>query len=449
MREWPSQFVDLIYLDPPFNSKANYNQTFGTGNGVPAQVRAFVDTWIWNDAAQERLTRLKKAVSHPAHQVIRGLEIVLGESGMLAYLTYMAERLAEMRRLLRDTGSIYLHCDPSASHYLKLLMDGIFGARNFMNEAVWSYRTGGVSKRRWPRKHDILLFYQASKRYKHKPIVERVYYDKPFFTELQDEKGRYYADVYVRDVWEDIKPLINVSAERIGYPTQKPVALGDRIIEASSSKGDLVLDPFVGGGTTVEAAFNKGRNWLGIDISPRAIDLIKFRRLKDASIPVHGIPTDMEAARMMLRSNPFDFEAWAVTRVDGLAPNQVKVGDGGIDGRGAIHATVEGESGLVLAQVKGGNYSAGALRDFQHVMAREDATAGVFITMTKTTVPKALADAARFGAYSIGASSYPRLQFWSIEEYMTEPRVMPKLPPMADPDTGKAVQTDLFRDVDH
>ena len=284
MRQWPDECVDLIYLDPPFNSSAGYDIRSETGTGGTSRARAFNDTWKWDAAATDRLRRILEDDGHPARNVIVGLLHQLGESAMLAYLTYMTERLAEMRRLLKRTGSIYLHCDQTASHYLKIVMDGIFGANNFRNEVVWSYRTGGVSKRYWPRKHDVLLFYVKSDAYKHRPLQERVLYDKPFFNAQFDEEGRPYADVYVRDVWDDIKPIINVSKERLGYPTQKPVALLERIIEASSNPGDMVLDPFCGCGTTVVAAENLGRRWAGIEISEFAINLIQERRLKEMGI---------------------------------------------------------------------------------------------------------------------------------------------------------------------
>ncbi|MCY4183463.1 MAG: site-specific DNA-methyltransferase [Gammaproteobacteria bacterium] len=444
MRDWPGQWVDLIYLDPPFNSKANYNQTFGRGNGVPAQVRAFTDTWIWGEAAQERVGRLRRAVNNPAYKVVCGLAATIGECGMLAYLSYMAERLAEMKRLLKPTGSIYLHCDPSASHYLKILMDGIFGANNFQNEFVWYYSGGGASKKRWARKHDTIFFYTKGSNWTFNADDVRVPYKwdqgqkRADGSERDLKKGK-LAD----DVWQH-HSLMPWSKEYLGYGTQKPKKLLERIIKASSNKRDIVLDPFCGGGTTLMAAANHGRRWIGIDISPRAVDLIKSRRFSDSSILTHGIPADLESARMMLARNAFDFEAWAVTRIEGLVPNQVKVGDGGIDGRGRIYASIEGESGLVIAQVKGGGYSATALRDFLHVMDREKATAGVFITLNKTTARNAAAEAAKMGKYQIGATPFPRLQFWSIEEHMAESRTSPKLPPMADPDTGGPMQMDLF-----
>ena len=294
MRRWPDECVDLIYLDPPFNSSAAYDIGFAAGKARPSRARAFNDTWKWDAAAAERLSRIQDDAGHPAHLAVAGLLHQLGESSMLAYLTYMTERLVEMRRLLKSAGSIYLHCDQTASHYLKIVLDGIFGANNFRNEVVWSYRTGGVSKRYWPRKHDVLLFYVNSDAYRHHPLQERVLYDKPFFNAQFNEEGRPYADVYVRDVWDDIKPIINVSKERLGYPTQKPVALLERIIEASSSPGDMVLDPFCGCGTTVVAAEKLGRRWAGVEISGFAIELIQERRLKEMGVAaaIEGMPVD-------------------------------------------------------------------------------------------------------------------------------------------------------------
>lgn len=230
--------------------------------------------------------------------------------------------------------------------------------------------------------------------------------------------------------------------ERLGYPTQKPRGLLERIVEASSDKGDLVLDPFCGCGTTIDAANRLQRQWVGIDISPFATRLVRDVRLKDASIPIHGIPTDIEGARLLLRSNPFDFEAWIVTSVDGLAANEIQVGDGGIDGRGKMLVKPEDENGIVLAQVKGGGYTAAALRDFEGTMARENATAGIFVTLDRVTTSKPRAAAMAKGTYKVGASEYPRLQFWSAEEYLDG--IRPHIPAMADPYTGKAVQTHMF-----
>ena len=443
MRRWPAGCVDLVYLDPPFNSNANYSILFGEGNGAPAQVRAFKDTWKWDAAAARRVRRIGSAVAHPAHRAVRGLQEALGASGMLAYVSYMAERLPEMRRVLKATGSIYLHCDPTASHYLKVLMDGVFGADNFRNEIVWGYRTGGVSTRYWPRKHDILLFYVKTNAYRHNAPQERLIYERPFFNQQFNEQGQPYADVYIRDVWDgaEVRPVINVSRERVGYPTQKPVALLERIIRASSSEGDIVLDPFCGGGTTIVAAANLGRQWVGVDISPHAIDITQQERLMPMGIAanIEGIPQDLAGARRLAADNPQDFEAWAVTRIAGLAPNDSKVGDGGIDGRGRMEGKpADGGSQLVLAQVKGGRAGVEQVRAFLAAMHREGAGMGVFITVDRLSSPSARAETAGWGEIQVGADSYPRAQLWSVAEYFE--RRGPRLPTLVDPHTGQAVQ---------
>ncbi len=274
LRGIDSESVDLIYLDPPFNKK----KTFHAPIGSTAAGASFKDIWEMADTKDEWHGQLAEA--HPQlYQFLDGVS-ALGDKSNKYYLIYLAVRLAEMKRILKATGSLYLHCDPTMSHFLKLLLDTIFGADNFRNEIVWGYRTGGVSKHYFPRKHDILLCYgKIPKGTCHHPPQERIFLDKPFFSSKQDEKGRFYADVYLRDVWDDseVKPLINLSKERVGYPTQKPVALLERIIKASSNAGDVVLDPFCGCATTCVAAEGLGRQWVGIDISERAFALQRLK----------------------------------------------------------------------------------------------------------------------------------------------------------------------------
>lgn len=430
MREWPAAAFDLVYLDPPFNSKANYNILFGKqGRKDRVQVQAFADTWYWDEAAVERLERIESAFAHPAHKVLSGLRVVLGECGMLAYLSYMAERLVALRHVLKDTGSVYLHCDPTASHYLKVVMDAVFGESNFRNEVVWKYGLGGSSRRMWSRKHDVILFYT---------VGDTWYFDKPGEPATSVRMAGEMKGMI--DVW-DIPSINNMSNERLGYPTQKPMALLERIIKASTKEGDFVLDPFCGCGTTIASANKLGRKWAGIDISPLAIDLVKYRRLRDASVPVLGVPVDVESAAQMAKSTPFAFEKWAVTRIPGLAPNDRQTGDRGIDGRGRLHGAKK-EHGLVLAQVKGGKFNLSHLRDFVGVMAREKATIGIYITLDHVESREAKTEARQMGEIAIGARTYPKLQLWSIADHF-EGRE-PKLPPLADPYTGKAMEVDIL-----
>ena len=535
--EWlprfPPKSVDLIYLDPPFNSNTDYNLLFGNGDQKrrgarkSAQVRAFADTWRWDDTAAARVERLTRAAAHPAHKAVVGLRTLIGEGGMLAYLSYMAERLAEMPRVLKPTGAIYLHCDPTASHGLKLVMDTIFGPTAFRNEVVWrrTFAHGGAT--RWGDIHDTLLFYAASDKHKWNRVEQE--YDPIYVREKyrhKDARGRYqqivmtgpgtsggdsgrpwhgydpteagrhwavprrglqrlrerglsvpdrlqdqldmlldYDLIYVprkrdgstgvprfklyleggqpiQDIILDIPPINSQAKERLGYPTQKPLKLLERIIEASSDEGDLVLDPFCGCGTAVVAAHKLNRRWAGIDISPFAIDLIASKRFPEFRVPTEGYPYDLAGAAKLAREQPFKFEKWAVTRVPGLAPNDQQVGDGGVDGIGYLLAKPEnGATDQVLAQVKGGRYQLGQLRDFMGVLERERAAIGVYTTVEPVSAAGAHVEMAKRGKIRLGATEYPRAQLWSMHDYFDDR--MPDLPALADPYTGKPVQTSL------
>ena len=470
--KWPAECVDLVYLDPPFNSAANYNVLYGSRNGATAQVRAFSDTWHWDEAAARRMEQFDRAHAHPARSVLIGLQKFLGESGMLAYLSYMAERLQECRRVMRSHGSLFLHCDPTASHYLKLVCDGIFGPGHFRNEIIWRKYTGSKnnSKRKFPTQHDVLLFYARSEsitfNVQYGPIAERELERKYRHFDEQGrryrlswgrryqqtgEQRRIYLDeqpgVAIGTLWTEGGLQLNTSSqERLGYPTQKPVALLTRVIRATTNEGDIVLDPFCGCGTTIAAAEEAKRRWVGVDVSPFAVKLVRDRRLRTrgSDAAIMGIPTDMEGARMLLERSPLDFEVWAVTSIPGLAPNQRRVGDRGIDGRGAMmHPPTATDSRLVVAQVKGGGYNASAMRDFQRVIERENAAAGVYVTLRRSSTPGARRAAAELGTIEVGANQYPRLQLWSVEEFFE--KQMPRLPDMADPYTGQRIhQPDLF-----
>ena len=460
MEKWNDEVVDLIYLDPPFNSNANYNMLYSRET-TNAQYRAFNDTWTWDEAADERYKMYSNAVGRPAHKVIVGLHHFLGDSGMLAYLTYMARRLEEMHRLLKPTGSIYLHCDPTASHYLKLILDEIFGKENFRNEIIWHYYNGTSNiKKAYVRKHDVILFYARAVAYTR---YNEGYAREPYATDSNFVKNPgAYKDTYKphpkgkrrHDVWR-IPTINNMAKERLGYPTQKPLKLLHTIISASSNEGDLVLDPFCGCGTTVDAAQRSNRKWVGIDISSFAIDLIKNKRLKNSKIPTQGIPHGLDSARKLASENPFNFESWAITRLQGFIPNTKQVGDRGIDGRAKLaHCPDQTEqensvhnrakkSKLALAQVKGGGFTLSALRDFIHVVNRDDAVVGVFITLDSVTSKEARKEVAKTGKVFVDGYEYPRVQMWSIQDYFNNK--LPRLPIMTDPYTGKIMrQKDLF-----
>ena len=494
MREWQSETVDLIYLDPPFNSKQDYNMLYSADVAGDAQYRAFADTWVWDDAAADRYGKFDGQVGAVA-RTIRGLCRMLGECGMLAYLTYMAERLVECHRLLKPTGSIYLHCDPTASHYLKTLMDSIFGSENFRNELVWKrFNFHADAKRKFGALTDRLLFYGSTSA-SHPINRVRVPYSKAYVeTKFQrrdksgrryrlenlnapggrgpvyefcgitrpwrmiedkmralDAQGRIYKDSRVPqlirfldempgqavgDLWADIPPINPRAKERLGYPTQKPLALLERIIRASSNKGDLVLDPFCGCGTAVDGARGLGRRWIGIDISSFAVDVM-LQRLGDRTIPVYGIPYDLHSARRMATDDPFGFESWAVSRLRGFVPNTKQVADGGIDGRARLAVKPDDwTSRLALAQVKGGKYHPiDGLRAFSSVVDSRKAALGCYITVEPFDTDSARKVFTNPSKIHVGGYPYRRFNRWSIADYFDERS--PPLPPMNNPYTGK------------
>jgi len=462
MRQWPDDSVDLIYLDPPFNSNANYNILFGKEKADKnhiakrkdlAQLVAFTDMWEWNEKTARRIEEIGKATAHPARDAVLALNLLYKTGGgMLSYLVYMADRIAEMRRLLKPTGSIYLHCDPSASHYLKMILDKVFGPDNFQNEIVWAYRTGGASKTRFARKHDIIFLYGKGEARTFNLPKEKAYtksesrkagtvnYGGGTAEFYEDENGVYNL-VNMRDVW-DIPYIGSTDKERLGYPTQKPIALLERIVNASSNPGDVVLDPFCGCGTTIEAAMNLNRKFVGVDISMYALNVIQKQRLKDTRFKIDGIPSDMPSARAMAAANPFALEKWAVHLIPGFVANNKQRGDGGVDGWGCLLHAPNGEEGLCMAQVKSGAPSADALRAFTGKLLGGAATFGVFITLEKFDSKTARQCVAEAGALQLGANTYHRLLMWSIEEYFAGQ--MPALPPLANPVTGKAIQEDIL-----
>lgn len=448
MLDWvPDGSVDLIYLDPPFKSDTDFNMLFGSETGEDAaQVEAFADTWYWHaghDAVYLRLLGRQGAVG----RVTEAMFVMLGKCGMLAYVLFMTERLIELQRVLKPTGSLYLHCDPTASHYLKLVLDAVFGPKFFQNEVVWKRSSAHSDSKKMGAIHDVIFYVSKSD----KRTFNKVYqaYDQSYIDShytLKDNAGRvfradnltagglsgggyeyewngvtkiwrcpietmqkherngriYYTrngvanyvryldempGVPLQDIWTDIPPINSQSAERLGYPTQKPLALLERIIKASSHEGDIVLDPFCGCGTAVDAAQALGRRWIGMDVSVLAINVIRAR-LEDVHGPnvmtdveVTGIPTSLEAARTLFQRDPFEFERWAVDLV-GAEPNKKQVGDSGSDGELTFPFTDKKRAQRGVVSVKGGaNINPSMVRDLRGTVEAMHAAMGVLVLM--------------------------------------------------------------------
>ena len=485
--ETSDESVDLIYLDPPFNSRATYNVLFHSpeGHKSTAQIEAFEDTWHWTHEAEDAFDEVISSGNAYAAEVLRALRAFLGENDMMAYLAIMAVRLLELHRILKPTGSIYLHCDSTASHYLKVLMDSVFGTQMFRNEIIWR-RSHAHSDARQGSKHfgrvtDTLLFYSKTdettwnvqyqpydqsyidrdyrrtdengRRYrldniqgpggaeKGNPMydvmgVSRYWrYSKERMQELI-EQGRIvqtrpgtvpqykrYLDemlgVPLQNIWTDMPGINNRSNEYLGYPTQKPVSLLERILNTSSNEGDLVLDPFCGCGTTIHAAQKLKRHWVGIDITHLAISLIE-KRLNDTfpgiEYEVHGTPKDIDGAKALAAANKYQFQWWAVSLVNAVPYGGKKKGaDTGIDG--LIYFKPDGKkTERAIVSVKGGGHVGVAMiRDLGHVVAREKAKIGVFITLANPTKPM-VTESVKAGSYDTGYGKYPRIQILTIAE---------------------------------
>ena len=439
MREQiPDQSIDLIYLDPPFNSNADYNVLFEdeAGRAAPSQILAYEDTWHWGHESERALADLLGDASPcvGAGLLLESLVRALGTNQMTAYLAMMAIRLCEMKRVLKETGSIYLHCDPTASHYLKIMMDAVFGAKQYRNEIIWHYRASALTsaKNVYPRKHDTLLFYSRGDEWTfHRARQDEVSEQMMRRTEWHPRDDDVTFEVQssrARSVWTDIPEVRNNSRykEWRGFETQKPLKLLYRIIETSSNPGDVVLDPFCGCGTAVQAAQDLDRRWVGIDITHLAIGLVEGRLREIGVTPrVAGAPQDFASARDLAQRDPFQFESWAVTRLDGFRPNQRQTGDGGIDGEMRFEKPSgpgrrSSESGRVIAQVKSGRWTLNDLRALIGSMhdAHNPADLGVLI-VTDPPGPRSQAPtvAARAGMAKISDVDYPRVQIWPISEY--------------------------------
>lgn len=439
MRTLPEECCDLIYLDPPFNSNATYNLLFASpaGDQAIAQIEAFDDTWHWGEQSAREFRDIQKTAPTDVSNMLVALVDFLGKNDVTAYLTMMTSRLLEIRRLMKDTASIYLHCDPTASHYLKIVLDGVFGKRNYRNEIVWCYSTGGASKRFYAKKHDTIFFYTKSDEYKFYPDRVKEPRTEKSVKRAQNPKGARITsentDKLPTDVFQ-IQALNPMSKERIGYPTQKPLALLDRIVLASSDEGDVVLDPFCGCGTAVHSAQKNGRSWMGIDITHLAVSLIE-RRLRDAfpecKFDTLGTPKDFESAANLAERDKYQFQWWALSLIDAQPYKDKKKGaDGGIDGQ--IFFDDDGSLRKILVSVKGGmNVSVSMIRDLIGTIKNNKADIGIFLTLTKPTKPMVV-EALNAGFYEsefFSDKEYPRIQILTIEGLMngTERPLYPDL----------------------
>ena len=547
----PSESVDLVYLDPPFNSKADYNVLFReeSGERSAAQIKAFSDSWHWDSAAEETYREIIERCPDKVATMVSALRQGIGSNDVMAYLVMMTLRLAELRRVLKPTGSLYLHCDPTAGHYLKVVMDTVFDPRNFRSEIVWR-RTGTHGKaRRYGPIHDTILFYSKSAEYKwnypKKPYMRRHveqyfvrddrgwrtnYYGnvltgsglrkgesgRPWRGFDPSAKGRHWAipqaivedvdedlsgltqhgkldrllelgrikivlgqawPIYQRylepgdgqavsDMWafqpytegtvfgtergidEDVRWLNPADKERLGYQTQKPLALLERIIDASSDEGDVVLDPFCGCGTAVVAAQKLGRRWTGIDVTYLAVDVMGLR-LCDSfpadfpnpkSVTVIGEPVDVAGAHALAAQDRYQFQWWALSLVNALpaGDDRKKGADTGIDG---VIGFVEekGKAARVVVSVKSGGVNVGQVRDLKGVVEREKAAIGLFITLEPSTQPmRTEAVSAGFYHSDTWQKDYPKVQILTVEDLLAAKQ--PQLPPFSSGGFAKAAR---------
>jgi site-specific DNA-methyltransferase (adenine-specific) len=518
----PDESIDLVYLDPPFNSNANYNVLFKepSGKSSQAQMSAFEDTWHWGMESEKALQEIVTSLIAPAatKDFMSVLPNLLGKrTDMSAYITMMCIRLIELRRVLKETGSIYLHCDPTASHYLKLLLDTIFGAQNFRSELIWKRTHAHSGGQHYGAVHDTILFYSKSSSYLwNKQYVGYSSDYKDNFFRFTDPDGRAYRatiltgsgirhgssgkpwrgidptligrhwaipgyarpllgndnlpdvqsalerldaigrilwtsktggtpsfkqylddmqGVELQDIWNDIPPISSQAQERLGYPTQKPEALLERIIQASSNEGDIVLDPFCGCGTAVVVAQKLNRKWIGIDVTHLAIGLMKWR-LKNLTPPaqftVVGEPKDLTGAVELAKQDKYQFQWWAVAEVGGQPYGERKKGaDSGIDGY-LYYMDEKDKIKKAIISVKGGhNANVSMIRDLGHVIAREKADIGVFISIDEPTRPMT-EEASMKGFYqSPQGRDYPRIQILTIDKILQGKR--PDVPQWVSP----------------
>lgn len=512
----PDESVDLIYLDPPFNSNRSYNVLFKENDRVEssAQIEAFSDTWKWTEQAEQTYAELVTAnyVPQNVSDLIVAMRSFIGSNDVMAYLVMMTIRLIELHRVLKPSGSVYLHCDSTASHYLKVVMDTVFGVKNFRNEIIWKRRYGSFStvhsSNRFGTSTDTILFYAKSEAARFAPqysFSDPSYqeYIRKTFRHVDEQGRRYRVDnlanpaprpnlIYeykgykppkngwaisrekmelwdsegrlhfpkskdgriqrrrfldevrgkpVQNLWDDIEMISSQSAERLGYPTQKPEALLERIIKASSNEGDLVLDPFCGCGTSVAVAERLNRRWIGIDITHLAIAAIVSRMeaaFPDVEIKRHGEPADLGGARALADLDRYDFQDWALAFVGARpiahdARGKSKRGaDKGIDGVIMFLGDDAKSPHKCIVQVKSGNVNSGDVRDLKGTMERENAQMGLFITLVEPTAPmRQEAIEAGFYRSEMMQREYPRLQILSIQQLFHGQE--PLMPPPFNP----------------
>jgi site-specific DNA-methyltransferase (adenine-specific) len=501
--------VDLIYLDPPFNSNASYNVLFRapSGGGTDASIEAFDDTWQWGPAAEDALADIRASGNHKLHTLMGAIRTALGDNALMAYLAMMAVRLVELHRVLKDTGSLYLHCDPTASHYLKLVLDAVFGAENYRNEITWKRRVGMSSAvhsaNRFGTVTDTIFFYGRSeaapfhvqynlndpdyqryieerftqvdeygRRFQATSLVNparrpNLMYDykgyksppngwmiskekmeewdkegKIYFPKSADGRLRRksYADelkgMPVQNLWTDIPEINSQAQERLGYPTQKPRALLERIIAASSNPGDVVLDPFCGCGTAVDAAEKLGRRWIGIDVTHLAIGLIEKRMHEGydtaegpLQFEVIGVPKDKDSALRLAAEKPHDFQNWFCLKVGGYPLDGGRKGaDRGVDGHFYPYENSRDTSTGVISVKAGHNIGVAMIRDLRGVMEREGYPFGLFLSAYEPTGPMK-AEAAAAGVHENEFGRFPRLQILTPADLFHGAPA--KLPPLA------------------
>ena len=498
----PDKSIDLIYIDPPFNSNQAYNAFFPEVNGSlsQAQIQAFDDTWHWNEATQEAYDDLIQTAPPQLVEAVKSFRSFLGEMDLMAYLVNMAIRLVELHQVLKPTGSFYLHCDPTASHYLKIVLDQIFGIKNFRTDIVWQRTSAHGDSQRWGNINDNLLFFTKTDQYiwnpQKRPFTPE--YIKSHYSMIDKETGKRFSSssltaagktksgetgqpwrgfdpntigrhwskppsqldeldklgrIYwppkkggwpreklflderngraVPNIWEDIPPINSQAKERLGYPTQKPEALLERVIKASSNEGDTVLDAFAGCGTTIAVAQRLNRRWIGIDITHLAIALLKYRLQgafgDDVKYEIIGEPKDEASARALANQDRYQFQWWALSLISARPyQGQKKGADEGVDGviyfKDVDHKTNKSITQKIVVQVKSGNVGLKDIKELRTTVENQNAVIGVFITLDSPTKPM-ITEAVKGGSYQRFQMKYPKIQIRTIAELLSGKRI--------------------------